>query len=198
MDDYDRPARKEREPIEWFGHELFTDMYDEEKNLKGYRESIEKCYKDFLNDDRFALKFVNILNINKMRIAFIQNTFDRMMARAFEIIQQNQRDHGNRYTIRKDHKRLVTKLSKEYADGMKMIETIRDALELSIDCSINRAILLSRGIKEDSYDIPHEMEAEANAMEQEILKQIAERIQSMKPREEVMVIGDRRITIRRG
>ena len=198
LDDYDRPARKEHEPIEWLGHELFIDMNNAEKNLKEHRESIEKCYTEFLNDDRFALKFVNELNINKMRIAFIQNTFDKMMAKAFENIQRNQREHGNVYTIRKDHKRLVTNMSKEYADGIKMIGAILDALNLSIDCSVNMAINLSHGIEEESYDIPQEIEAEAKSMEQEILKQIAERAQSMEPKEDAMVIGNHRITIRRG
>ena len=42
------------------------------------------------------------------------------------------------------------------------------------------------------------MEAEAKAMEQEILKQIAERAQSMEPREDVITIGDRNVSVRRG
>ena len=173
-------------------------MNDAEKKLKEHRESIEKCYTEFMNDDRFALKFVNELNINKMRIAFIQNTFDRMMAKAFEIIQENQREHGNVYTIRKDHNRLVTGLSKEYADGIKMINTILDALNLSIDCSMTIATNLSHGVDEEAYDVPPEMEEEANSMEQEILKQIAERVQSMLPTEDIMVIGNHRVAVRRG
>ena len=198
LDDYDRPARKEHEPIEWLGHELFTDMNDAESKLREHRESIEKCYKEFLNDDRFALKFVNELNINKMRIAFIQNTFDRMMARAFEVIQQNQRDGGHRYDILRDHKRLVTELSKEYHNGMTMIDTILNALNMSIDCSITMATNLSRGIEEEAYDVPPEMEDEAKAMEQKILAEIAERAQSMKPTEDIMVIGGHNVTVRRG
>lgn len=198
LDDYDRPARKEFEPIEWFGHVLFMDMNNAEKDLKEHRESIEKRYTEFLDDDRFALKFVNELNINKMRIAFIQNTFDKMMSKAFENIQRNQREHGNVYTIRKDHKRLVTNLSKEYTDGIKMIGAILDALNLSIDCSINMAINLSHGIEEESYDIPQEMEDEANAMEQKILAEIANRAQSMQPNEETIIIGNHRVAIRRG
>ena len=198
LDDYDRPERKEYAPIEWFGHELYVEMNDAEKKLKEHRESIEKCYTEFMNDDRFALKFVNELNINKMRIAFIQNTFDRMMAKAFEIIQEHQRDHGNVYSVRAAHKRLVTGLSKEYADGIKMIGTILDALNLSIDCSMTMATNLSHGVDEEAYDVPPEMEEEANSMEQEILKQIAERAQSMKPAEDVMVIGGHNVSIRRG
>ena len=81
---------------------------------------------------------------------------------------------------------------------MEWIGAILDALNLSIDCSMNMAINLSHGIEEESYDIPQEMEAEAKSMEQEILKQIAERAESMKPKEDVMVIGNHRITIRRG
>jgi hypothetical protein len=121
-----------------------------------------------------------------------------MMAKAFEVIQRNQRDHGNRYTIRNEHKRLVTNISQEYADGVKMIGAILDALDLSIDCSVNMAINLSHGIEEEAYNVPQEMENEAKSMEQEILKQIAERVQSMTPAEDVMVIGDRRIIVRRG
>ncbi len=198
LDDYDRPARKEQAPIDWFGHVLFTDMNEAERKLRDHRESIEKCYKEFLDDDRFALKFVNELNINKMRIAFIQNSFDNMMAKAFEIMQEHQREHGNTYTIRNAHKRLVTKLSQEYTEGTKMVSAILDALNLSIDCSINMAVNLSHGIEEEAYDVPQEMEDEAVQMEQEILKQIAERAQSMQPPEDVMVIGGHRVTIRRG
>jgi uncharacterized CHY-type Zn-finger protein len=198
LDDYDHPASRLHEPIEWFGHELFNDMNEAEKKLKEHRESIEKCYKDFINDDRFALKFVNELNINKMRIGFIQNTFDKMMARAFEVIQQNQREHGNVYTVRKDHKRLVTKLSQEYTNGMTMIDAILNALNLSIDCTITMATNLSHGLEEESYDVSREMEAKAEQMEQEILDEIADRIQSMRPKEEVMIIGNHRVTIGRG
>ena len=198
LDDYDRPARKDFEPIEWFGHELFIGMNVAEEKLKEHRESIENCYKEFLNDDRFALKFVNELNINKMRIAFIQNTFDKMMAKAFEIVQQHQREHGNSYSIRGAHKRLVTNLSKEYNDGVCMINTILNALNMSIDCSITMATNLSHGIEEEAYDVPQEMEDEAIQMEQEILNQIAKRAQSMQPAEEIMVIGGHRVTVRRG
>lgn len=198
LDDYDRPARKEFEPIEWFGHELFINMNDAEKKLKEHRETISQCYKEFLNDDRFALKFVNELNINKMRIAFIQNTFDRMMAKAFEVIQQNQREHGNRYTIRNEHKRLVTGLSKEYTVGITMIDTILNALEMSIDCSITMATNLSHGIEEEAFEVPQEMEDEAVQMEQQILAEIAKRAQSMQPKEEIMVIGGHNVTVRRG
>ena len=198
LDDYDWPASKTLEPIEWFGHELFTGMNDAEKKLQEHRESIEKFYKEFLDDDRFAFKFVNELNINKMRIAFIQNTFDRMMAKAFEVIRDNQRNHGNQYTVRNNHKRLVTELSKEYTDGLKMIDTILNALNMSIDCSITMATNLSHGIEEEAYEVPPEMENEAVQMEQEILKQIAERAQSMQPAEETMVIGGHRVAVRRG
>ena len=197
LDDYDHPASRTYEPIEWFGHLLFTDMNDAEKRLREHRESIEKSYKEFLNDDRFALKFVNELNVNKMRVAFIQNSFDRLMANAFEVIQQNQRDHGNPYTIRSNHKRLVNKMSREYDSGVKMINTILDALNLSIDCSISMATNLSHGVEEE-YEVPQEMEDEAKQMEQEILKQIAERAESMKSKDALMIIGGHAIVIRRG
>lgn len=211
LDDYDRPARKDDEPIDWFGHELFTDMNKAEKKLKEHRESIEKCYTEFIDDDRFALKFVNELNVHKMRIAFIQNTFDKMMVKAFETIQRDQRGRDlddsddeevprgrNNRTIRREHSQLVNTLSSEYTEGKNMIGAILDALNLSIDCSVNITINLSRGIEEESFDIPQEMEDEAKAMEQEILKQITERAQSMQPAESTMVINDRRVTIRRG
>ena len=196
LDDYDRPARKNHEPIEWFGHELFTDMNNAEKRLNEHKESIEKCYKEFINDDRFALKFVNELNINKMRIAFIQNTFDTMMTKAFEVIQENQAEGSHK--IRAEQRCLVAELSKEYNGGMNVIDAILNALNLSIDCSITMATNLSRGIEEEEYDVPQEMTDEAKAMEQQILAEIAERAQSMQPKEEIMVIGDHNVTIRRG
>ena len=198
LDDYNRPAQKEYEPIEWFGHELFNNMNDAEKKLKEHRETISQCYKEFLNDDRFALKFVNELNINKMRIAFIQNTFDRMMARAFEVMQRSQREYSDVYTIRRDHRRLVTKLSREYTDGMTMIDTILNALNLSIDCSITMATNLSHGIEDESYEVQLEMEDKAEQMEKEILAEIAKRAQSMQPREEVLMFGGISVTVRRG
>ena len=198
LDDYDRPAQRNYEPIEWFGNILFTDMNASEKKLNEHRETISQRYKEFINDDRFALKFVNELNINKMRIAFIQNTFDKMMARAFEVIQKNQREHGNHYTIRNNHKRLVTELSTEYNNGKDMIEAILNALNLSIDYAITMATNLSHGIEEESYDIPQEMEDEAEQMEQEILKQIAERAQSVQPAKDIIVIGDHKVSVRRG
>ena len=197
LDDYDHSANREHEPIEWFGHVLFTEMNDAEKKLKDHRESIGGVYKEFLDDDRFALKFVNELNINKMHIAFVQNTFDRMMAKAFEAVQENERSYGSNRDLRIRHRRIINELSDEYSGGKRMIDAILEGLNMHIDCSMTIARNISHGIEEEEYNVPPEMEEEAKAMERDILKQIADRARTPIP-EETIVIDGRRITVRRG
>ena len=188
LDDYMHPADRKYDPIDWFCHELYVDMTKTENKLKEHRESIEFVYDKFLNDDDMALKFTNELNIYKMRVKFIQKTFDTIIADAFRLISA-----GNYEDLRQNQRKLVNDALSKYRENTAIIDTLNESLNLYIDCAIEKALRLSRGVEEQHYEIPEDMVQNAAQMEEEILAQISKRFDEIESK--TMVIGGHRISI---
>lgn len=204
LDEYNfRGARKANAPVEYFGTLLNEDMQKFEYAVNLRKEQIGDETEKFLSDDAFALKFMNEMNIHKLRCRHVQSTFDEFMADAFRIVE-----NGNRLSnseIRGHHKNLVTKYKKQYDDGMKLIHALENGINLNIDITIEKAKCISQGIDESSLDldgeslITKEMEEMAASSEADLFAQIEARIKEDDERdaESIIIIGDRRVTIDR-
>ena len=204
LDEYNfRGARKANAPVEYFGTLLNEDMKKFEHAVDFSKDHIGLVTEKFLSDDAFALKFMNDLNIHKLRCRHVQSTFDEFMADAFRIVE-----NGNRLSnsdIRMHHKNLVTKYKKQYDDGMKLIGALENGINLNIDITIEKAKCISQGIDESVLDldgeslITKEMEEMATSSEADLFAQLEARIKKDDERdaENIIIIGDRRVTIDR-
>lgn len=194
LDDYDRPANRARDPIEWFCNTLYVDMKDAEGAIKLHRESIRYNTSKFIHDDAFAMKFANELNIKKMRVNYIQSTFDKIMAEAFNVVRENGNDQR---TLRSEYKKIVTRSLRDYENGKTMLTQIQDGLAARIDYAIEEAHRMSH-VSESVELVTDEMEAEELAMEEALKAQLNARIEEIdKHSDDVIIIGNHRISIRR-
>lgn len=194
LDDYDRPANRARDPIEWFCNKLYVDMKDAEGAIKLHRESVGYNTSKFVRDDTFAMKFANELNIKKMRVNYIQSTFDKIMAEAFNVVRENGNDQR---TLRSEYKKIVNRFLRNYENGKTMLTQIQDGLSVRIDYAIEEAHRMSQ-VGESAELVTDEMEAEELAMEEALKAQLNARIEEMdKHSDDVIVIGNHRISVRR-
>jgi hypothetical protein len=192
LDDYDRPANRSRDPIEWFCNKLYVDMKDAENAIKLHRESVGYNASKFIRDDTFAMKFANELNIKKMRVNYIQSTFDKVMAEAFNVVRENGNDQR---TLRNEYKKIVTRFLRDYENGKTMLTQIQDGLAARIYYAIEEAHRMSH-VSESAELVTDEMEAEAIALEEALKAQLSARIDEMdKHSDDVIVIGGRRIAV---
>ncbi len=192
LDDYNRPANRTRDPIEWFGNTLYVDMKDAEKAIKDHRESAGKDALKFIRDDAFAMKFANALNIKKMCVNYIQSTFDKVMAEAFSVVRENGNDQRALLT---SYRKIVNRSLRDYENGKTMLVHIQDGLAARIDYAIEEAHRTSQ-VSEPAELVTDEMEAEALAMEEAMIAQLSARIEEMeKHTDDTIVIGGRRINV---
>ena len=209
LDEYNfRGARKATAPIEYFGTLLNEDMKKFEHSVNLRKEQISDETEKFLSDDSFALKFMNEMNIHKLRCRHVQSIFDEFMADAFRVIEnhgQNTHRRQDEYEIRQSHKDLVTKYKKQYDDGLKLIGALENGINLNIDITIEKAKCISQGIDESFLDldgerlITKEMEEMAASSEADLFSRLEARIKEDDERnaENTIIIGDRRFTVDR-
>jgi LPS O-antigen subunit length determinant protein (WzzB/FepE family) len=167
-------------------------MKDAENAIKVHRESAGNNASKFISDDTFAMKFANELNIKKMRVNYIQSTFDKIMAEAFNVVRGNGNDQR---VLRNEYKKIVTRFLRDYENGKTMLTQIQDGLAARIDYAIEEAHRMSQ-VSESAELVTDEMEAEAIALEEALKAQLSARIEEIdKHTDDVIIIGNRRIDV---
>ena len=127
-----------------------------------------------------------------MRVNYIQSTFDKVMAEAFNVVRENGNDQ---YALRNEYKKIVNRSLKGYENGKTMLVHIQEGLAARIDYAIEEAHRTSQ-VSESAELVTNEMETEALAMEEALKAQLSARIEEMeKHTDDVIVIGGRRIAV---